>query len=879
MAVTAALLPAATRSAPPPSLVKELIPADMPAEVRRHVEQLYSRSDKECLAAIGSLSEMGPAAAPAAPFLASMLDGHFSTPSANMAAAALMRIGKEAFDAVAATASSTGAEARCRAVLVLARIDGPRAAPVIFELFETGLGGDPQLGALRLIGEPAREHVFQAARSSDAVKRRAAMQAVLAFASVHPSYHDIGGPGADPGGRGWRHTQAVADLLLEALGDRDAEVRFVAARSLAHIAHCSDKRLPLSETLRAALKDENPRVRSAAVEAAVRADELDQTKYEALAPLVGDVDQDVRIEAVAAIGLLPGQRERAVPLLMKLLTDDSAAARERAALTLGKMRVVEAEPSLLKALEDPTRPVRVAAALALGRCGGKDGIEALIRVTKTDDVLLTFEAARALCERCLDLRGVHWSNRLTYRMTGSEAPWTTRSALLPLPASLRDSFPADSVRDCMVELLAGPNRDLHTPAAEALIEGSLGMKVPDSVLLAAFRSPAHNAQLVALLHMEQMRSVPDQRFLEPLRRLTRTPLDQLALPILVRMRDTETVLFRCERILKHDSSKIASGAPGILAALGEPGLDLLLKHLGDPRADVRETVVTALTPQIDHPRVQAFVAAALNGKDDHLRRGAEQLTALTEKKVAPPPTPQSQWRAAILSGGNGGRAHAKQVDDKAVEIMKGLLQDTDSEVRVTAAAVLGEAQGAPAAVAILTAALKDQSPPVRAQASESLGRLGDRRATAALLSAMNDSEEAVREAAAEALGRLGNPAALGPLVKALGSRDAGVRRAAAQSLGRLEDARALDALRGALRDDPHWRVRQAAAAALGRAPANFHVPLLIDALGDEHWAVCRAAHESLLSITHEKLQPDPEVWRAWWEKTRSAQDGTDSTSQ
>ena len=43
--------------------------------------------------------------------LASMLDGHFSTPSANMAAAALMRIGKEAFDAVAATASSTGADA------------------------------------------------------------------------------------------------------------------------------------------------------------------------------------------------------------------------------------------------------------------------------------------------------------------------------------------------------------------------------------------------------------------------------------------------------------------------------------------------------------------------------------------------------------------------------------------------------------------------------------------------------------------------------------------------------------------------------------------------------------------------------------------------
>jgi HEAT repeat protein len=875
VSVTMGLLlsPADVRAVPPPSLGKELIPADMPADVRRRVEQLYSKDDSECLAALWGLREMGPAAVSAAPFLATMLDGHFASSTPNAAAAALARMGPGAFDAVAVAASSTGDDARRRAVLVLAQIDGPRAVPVIVDLFAEGLDGNPHVGALRTIGGPAREYLFRAVESPDANRRRAAVRAMPALSSLRVNYHDVPGvhggvhkEGASP------YTQATVDVLLKALGDGDIEVRLAALRSLARVASCRDKEMPLDATLRAALKAENPAVRQGVIEVVLRTDATDQTKFDALKPLAGDANKSVRKEAIAAISSLTGQREQVVSLMIQLLTDGDPAARETAALTLGKMRVTEAEQRLLTALEDPSRPVRVAAALALGRCGGKAGIDALMRLTKSDEPLLRFEATRALCERCLDLRGVHWDNRLTYRMTGSQDPWTTRSGLLPLPASLRGSFPYDDVRALMGEILESPRSDLHVPAAEALIEGARERHVPDSVLLAALKSPDRIAWLVALLHMAQVRSAPDQRFLDPLRHIARAGAgwpasDDLALSLLARMGDTETVLRHCERLFKSGHPKIVNGAVGILTALGDPGLDLLLKQLGDRRADVRETTIKALAPRINHPRVQAFVGSAIKSEDDSLRRGAEQLMASVDKKGAPPPTLEAQWRAAILSGGDEWRAHLRRVDATAVQTVKGLLQDTDSGVRAAAAVILGATTDT-SAVSDLVKALADPSPQVRAQAAESLGRLGDHQATAALVAALADLEEGVVEAAAAALGRLGDPAAVAPLVKALAQRDGGVRRAAAHSLGVMEDARAIDALRHTLAQDPHWGVRQAAAAALGRQAIESHVPFLIAALRDGHWAVRRAAHDALAVITRQTLEPDPDVWRAWWQRGR-----------
>ena len=851
-----------------PSLGKETIPADMPAELRRLVEQLYSSDQYVCVAAAQALGEMGPKAVPAAPFLASLLDGHWAQPAPNGAAEALLRIGKGAFDSAAAAVAGTGEEARRRALLVMARLDGPRTIPVAVDMLATGTGGDFCLGALRVIGEPARDYVFRAATSPDAARRRDAVLALPAFSSGGLRYRDISGYGAGDRAQGaWRRTQAVVDMLTEAMGDRDEGVRLAAIGSLVKVSGCRDKQMPLGESLRAALKDANPAIRLAAITLALAADEADAAKFDALAPLMNDADPDVRVAAAAALENLPGGQGRGADLLVGLLKDPVDAVRERAALALGKMRASEAEGPLLKALEDPSAPVRTAAALALGRCGGNAGIEALMRLAKTDDAWLSFQAVLALTERWLDIRGVSWSNRLMFRMLGSEH-WEARSGLRPLPPSLRGPFPHDRVRSLMVEVLEGPDRALHAVAAEALIEGLPDGDVPDSVLLAALNSPEKMAWYVALLHLEQSRSVPDERLVGAIRRAADKGggwpgVDGMALAVLARIGDAETVLRHCKRLLGNSYSKVACGAARFLAALGEPGLGLMLNHLGDPREDVRDSMAHALARQADHPRVRAFVESALKSDSDALRQGAQQVMALTRKQTAPRAVVEAELRAAMAGGADGWRAHLRQVDMTAARIAKALLQDSDSNVRAAAADILAES-GDPSAAPALRKALADDSAPVRARAIEALAALGDRAAVAALIAALDDGAEAVRAAAAAALGRLGDPAAIGPLAKALGRPDWHLRRAAAEALGSFADPRAAEALTKALAEDPHWAVRAAAATALGRRKEAAAVPPLLAGLADGHWYVRRAAHGALTVVTGQDLPADGGAWQTWW---------------
>jgi HEAT repeat protein len=311
--------PTAGWAVPPPSLSKELIRADMPAEVRRLVEQLYSQDDRECEAALWALRELGPEAVSAAPFLATMLDGHFGSATPNAAAAALAKMGKGAFEAVAAAASSTGEDARRRAVLVLAQLDGPRAAPMIVDLFAKGLDDNPHLGALRSIGEPARAYLFRAVESADVDRRRAAVRALPALSGLRVDYHDLAGGGGVHREGGWSRTQATVDVLLKALGDGDIEVRLGALRSLARVASCRDKEMPLDATLRAALKAKSPAVRKEVIKVVLRTDETDQTKFDALKPLASDANERVRAEAIAALCSLTGHRAQVVSLMLQLL--------------------------------------------------------------------------------------------------------------------------------------------------------------------------------------------------------------------------------------------------------------------------------------------------------------------------------------------------------------------------------------------------------------------------------------------------------------------------------------------------------------------------------------------------------------------------------
>jgi len=122
----------------------------------------------------------------------------------------------------------------------------------------------------------------------------------------------------------------------------------------------------------------------------------------------------------------------------------------------------------------------------------------------------------------------------------------------------------------------------------------------------------------------------------------------------------------------------------------------------------------------------------------------------------------------------------------------------------------------PATAAPLAAALSEPDATARALAAGRLADIGDRHAVPALLAALADADAHVREEAARALGRVGDPAALGALV-------------------------------AALHDDPGPHVREEAATAVGAlAGADADAAAaLVDALGDRHVAVRRAAAEAL----------------------------------
>ncbi len=151
-----------------------------------------------------------------------------------------------------------------------------------------------------------------------------------------------------------------------------------------------------------------------------------------------------------------------------------------------------------------------------------------------------------------------------------------------------------------------------------------------------------------------------------------------------------------------------------------------------------------------------------------------------------------------------------------------LLKDSDSDVRHSAAAALGQLGKADAPVVVgLVALLKDSSSYVRQRAAEALGQLGkaDAPVVAGLVALLKDSDSDVRQSAAAALGQLGKADApvVAGLVALLKDSDSDVRQSAAAALGQLgkADAPVVECLVALLKDSD-LDVRLHAAEALGR---------------------------------------------------------------
>ncbi len=163
----------------------------------------------------------------------------------------------------------------------------------------------------------------------------------------------------------------------------------------------------------------------------------------------------------------------------------------------------------------------------------------------------------------------------------------------------------------------------------------------------------------------------------------------------------------------------------------------------------------------------------------------------------------------------------------------GRLRSPDPSLRREAAEALGECEET-GAVTALVEGLRDESPGVQEAAMASLVRIGGARVVQAVLPLLRQ-DVSTRNLAAEILEQIG-AAGLDLLISQATHPDPNLRKFITDTLGKLGDRRAVPALLAKLGDqDPN--VRASAAEALGAMRVEEAVPTLVGMLRDEEWVV------------------------------------------
>lgn len=225
------------------------------------------------------------------------------------------------------------------------------------------------------------------------------------------------------------------------------------------------------------------------------------------------------------------------------------------------------------------------------------------------------------------------------------------------------------------------------------------------------------------------------------------------------------------------------------------------------------------------------------------------------------------------------------MDEETIETLTSRLGSQDASARASAAYLLGKRAGEivstknHAAFSALLGALDDELPIVRANAAESLGKIGLPDAVPHLIGLLDDKDDlAMRKAsealssmkagaavpkllsillsstgviplergynAAVALREIGDSSCAQGLIIAAGNPDSQVRAHAAKALGGINAPNVQETLLSALRDQD-WLVRLNAAQSLGVRGEQSAAPHLIGALKDEDTMVQATAVEAL----------------------------------
>ena len=462
------------------------------------------------------------------------------------------------------------------------------------------------------------------------------------------------------------------------------------------------------------------------------------------------------------------------PDLTRLLSDEEARIRRRAALAIGRVALADGVTPLVAVLADSDPEVRQMAAFALGLLGDKRARDPLVGALADPSPLVQGSAAEAL-----GLIG----DAAAADALGRFAAQVVQSGLLAQPPDEGD----DARRD--------------TPTAAWRL-----------ALYALVRLKAYPQLAAAVLDASGQPRVRWWPVAFALQRLE----DKRALPALLTLAKDAHPYTRAFAVKGLAALKDRSAMPVLMPLLSSGERSVLIEtvralgRIGDPAAV--QPLLRIIRDAAADPQVRLEAVGAIGGLHQ-----PEVGDALLDVLADPSPA----VRAAAL------RSLAAFDPENFVTVLSGLDLDPHWNVRAALATVLGtlppenglprlEAMvndadqrvipfaiaslvklKAPAAAAVLLDRLKADDPVVRAAAAAGIGELQPANGAAALAEAyrsgQRDSTYAARAAALAAIARYGAAAATPVLRGAFADKDWAVRVRAAMLLKQLDAAAGADA--------------------------------------------------------------------------------------
>lgn len=448
-------------------------------------------------------------------------------------------------------------------------------------------------------------------------------------------------------------------------------------------------------------------------------------------------------------------------------------------------------------LKSKQAPVRRRAAETLARTAEPSDFNALVGALRDKDALVRLHVVNAICK----IEHQRRTDALLL-MLSDPNPEVPRAAL----AGLKNAKD-DRIHPALVPLLQHPDTGIRGYVATLLTSrgwkpGTADEELTYLIARGQFaKAAAYGAAAIEPLQaaiqtgsftqrvaaVEALGNINDDRVLNPLREALKSDEPSVCTAAVDAL-STRGGPDACEAlpaVLQHADANVRAAAVEALGRVAGPSvLDALMPMLKDPVWDVRRAAASTLGKLRNAKAVGALSEALADEDADVREAAAHALGNLNNRRAI---TPLVKALADPTSGVRRIAASAvSRIDENwstsaearmAVEELKSVMDDTDSELRYTIGRLLQnlgipapeapgvqsptpEATPAPEspdklAVQLFLDVLEDSHPILRQAAAQSLGQLGDAHAGPALRRALGDDDEDVRLAAGQALMTLG----------------------------------------------------------------------------------------------------------------------------